>query len=153
MTADRVIDLPLPGLPGLLDIHVRHLPNPDTVPYPDIEASLVVREDFLNPAGTVHAGSVVALADTACGYGCLASLPDGKTGFTTLELKSNHVGTAVEGDTLVVHATAAHRGGNTQVWDAIITAHSPSSQTPRTIAIFRCTQYLLGHTGSADRNT
>lgn len=141
MPDDQAVDLPLPGLPGLLGIRFRHVGDG---PNPDIEATLLVRKDMLNPAGTIHAGTVVALADTACGYGCLASLPEGKTGFTTLELKSNHLGTAFDGETVTTLATAAHRGGSTQVWDAKVTAKSAESDTPRTIAIFRCTQYLLG---------
>ena len=60
------------------------------------------------------------LADTCCGYGCFANLPEGATGFTTIELKSNHLGTAREG-TIVSRATPLHLGKSTQVWDAVVT--------------------------------
>ena len=86
----------------------------------------------------MHAGTVMTLADTAAGYGCVASLPEGADNFTTVELKSNHPGTAREG-TIACVATAAHLGRTTQVWDAVV---SPR-ETGRTIALFRCTQMFL----------
>jgi 1,4-dihydroxy-2-naphthoyl-CoA hydrolase len=79
---------------------------------------------------------VVALADTACGYGCVASLPEGATGFTTVELKTNFLATAREG-VLVCIATLRHGGRTTQVWDATVDG------ADRTIALFRCTQLVL----------
>lgn len=88
--------------------------------------------------GYLHAGSVVTLADTSCGYGCLVNLPAGATGFTTVELKSNHLGTALDG-TVECVATAVHLGRTTQVWDAVV-SHRESGKT---IALFRCTQMIL----------
>jgi 1,4-dihydroxy-2-naphthoyl-CoA hydrolase len=79
----------------------------------------------------------VMLADTCCGYGCIANLPDGAEGFTTIELKSNHLGTALEG-AIECRATPVHRGRTTQVWDATVT--TPDGKT---IALFRCTQMIL----------
>ena len=101
-------------------------------------ARLLVVVHLMAPNGYLHAGAVVTLADTACGAGCFASLPEGATGFTTIELKSNHLGTALDG-TLDCRATAAHRGRTTQVWDAVVT-HRESG---RTLALFRCTQMVL----------
>ena len=99
-------------------------------------AELDVRQRHLAPNGYLHAGAVVGLADTACGYGCLASLPEGSSGFTTIELKTNFLGTALEG-TLVCEAAMAHGGRTTQVWDAVVRADG------RTLALFRCTQLVL----------
>jgi 1,4-dihydroxy-2-naphthoyl-CoA hydrolase len=45
-----------------------------------------ISKQHLAPNGYLHAATVVALADTACGYGCIMSLPEGASGFTTLEL-------------------------------------------------------------------
>jgi len=90
------------------------------------------------PNGFLHAASVIALADSACGYGCIISKPDNAIGFTTIELKSNFLGTAREG-TLDCVATAQHRGRTTQVWDAVVTHR----ETGKTIALFRCTQMIL----------
>src|SRR5262245_42661896 len=84
-------------------------------------AELTIRPEVMAPNGYLHAGTVVSLADTCAGYGCLASLPEGATGFTTLELKSNHLGTARDGVIECV-ATVAHQGRTTQVWDAVVTA-------------------------------
>lgn len=119
-------------LPGLMGMIV------DEVAERRTRAHLQVRPDLLAPNGFLHAGTVITLADTACGYGTLAHLPEGANGFTTVELKSNHLGTALEG-TIEVDARAAHLGRTTQVWDAIVT-HRDSG---RSIALFRCTQLVL----------
>ena len=104
----------------------------------EIVAELGIKEVLMAPNGYLHAGGIVALADTSCGYGCSANLPEGATGFTTIELKSNHLGTARDG-TVVSHATAVHFGKTTQVWDALVT----HKETGKTIALFRCTQLIL----------
>lgn len=88
--------------------------------------------------GFLHAGSVVSLADTACGYGTVRNLPEDAEGFTTVELKSNFIGTALDGD-VVCTARPVHRGRTTQVWDAEVRAGG--SEKP--IAHFRCTQMIL----------
>jgi uncharacterized protein (TIGR00369 family) len=90
------------------------------------------------PNGYLHAASVVALADTSCGYGCGTSLPDGATGFTTIELKSNFMGTATAGERLTCRAWMVHGGRTTQVWDAEV-----ADGSGRTLALFRCTQMVL----------
>jgi 1,4-dihydroxy-2-naphthoyl-CoA hydrolase len=97
---------------------------------------LEIGPHHIAPNGYLHAGAVVGLADTICGYGCIASLPDGASGFTTVELKTNFLGTALEG-TLSAEATLVHGGRTTQVWDAIVRADG------RTLALFRCTQLVL----------
>jgi 1,4-dihydroxy-2-naphthoyl-CoA hydrolase len=98
-----------------------------------------VGRQHLAPNGYLHAAAVVALADTACGYGCLASLPEGDAnGFTTVELKANFIGTALEG-IFSCEARLLHGGRTTQVWDAEV----KSEVSGKTIALFRCTQMLL----------
>ena len=103
-----------------------------------VSGELPVVESVMAPNGYLHAGTVVTLADTVSGYGCIASLPADATGFTTIELKSNHLGTALDG-TIVAVATPVHRGKTTQVWDAVVT-HKESG---RPLAVFRCTQMIL----------
>ena len=103
-----------------------------------LHAELAVRPELLAPNGYLHAATVIALADTACGYGCISHLPEGAQNFTTVELKSNFLGTAREGVIECV-ATPAHLGRNTQVWDATVTHRD----TGKTIALFRCTQMIL----------
>ena len=108
-----------------------------------LEARITIRPEFLAPNGYLHAATVIALADTACGYGCIAHLPQGAENFTTVELKSNFVGTAREG-VLACTARAAHLGNTTQVWDAVVTRASDG----RDIALFRCTQIILWPRGA-----
>jgi 1,4-dihydroxy-2-naphthoyl-CoA hydrolase len=103
-----------------------------------VSGELTIVESVMAPNGYLHAGTVVTLADTLSGYGCVANLPGDASGFTTIELKSNHLGTALEG-TIAGVATPLHRGKTTQVWDAIVT-HKESG---RTLAVFRCTQLIL----------
>lgn len=97
-----------------------------------------VGQRHMAPNGFLHAASVIALADSAAGYGCGVSLPEGATNFTTIELKSNFLGTAREGG-VAVEARLVHGGRNTQVWDAVVTAEASG----KTIALFRCTQMIL----------
>ena len=104
----------------------------------ELTAEMPVRAEFLAPNGYLHAGAVVTLADTAAGFGCVNALPAHAAGFTTVELKSNHLGTARDG-TLACTARAAHLGRTTQVWDAVVTHR----ETGKTLALFRCTQMLL----------
>jgi 1,4-dihydroxy-2-naphthoyl-CoA hydrolase len=123
----------LPGtLPGLLGIVIdSHEPG-------RLTAHLDVRGDLLAPNSYLHAATVVALADTSCGLATRALLPEGASGFTTIELKSNHLGTAREGRIAAV-ATNVHAGRTTQVWDAVVT----NEGTGKPMALFRCTQSVL----------
>ncbi|MFM0232561.1 PaaI family thioesterase [Paraburkholderia sediminicola] len=118
-------------LPGLLGVHVLALEQGT------LTAELTVREELLAPNGFLHAATVIGLADTACGYACLAHLPETARNFTTIELKSNFLGTATEG-TIRAVAKAVHLGRSTQVWDAIVI--DPNGKT---MALFRCTQMVL----------
>jgi uncharacterized protein (TIGR00369 family) len=118
--------------PGLLGIKVTSVVNSE------IRAEMKVTKSHLAPNGYLHAGSVVSLADTSCGNGCIANLPEGASGFTTIELKSNHLGTVREG-VIECIATLVHTGRTTQVWDATV----QSKETGKTIALFRCTQLIL----------
>jgi 1,4-dihydroxy-2-naphthoyl-CoA hydrolase len=126
-------------LPGYLGIVITEV-DPARV-----AGELPIVESVIAPNGYLHAGTVVTLADTVAGYGCVASLPPEAVGFTTIELKSNHLGTALEG-TIVGVATPVHRGKTTQVWDAVVT----HKETGRTLALFRCTQMILYGKGSSN---
>jgi uncharacterized protein (TIGR00369 family) len=103
-----------------------------------LTAELEIRPEVIAPNGYLHAGAIVTLADTTCGYGARTHRPEGSSGFTTIELKSNFLGTAREGF-IDCEATMVHAGRTTQVWDAKVTARSSG----RAIALFRCTQMLL----------
>jgi uncharacterized protein (TIGR00369 family) len=126
-----LVELGRNRLPGYLGIEVDGIEDGHTSMHVDL------REEHLAPNGYLHAGTVVTLADSACGYGCIMSLPEGATGFTTIELKTNFLATALQG-TLYAEAIRVHAGRTTQVWDATVT-----NEEGKTIALFRCTQLLL----------
>lgn len=119
-------------LPGLVGVRIL------SVTPADLESRLEVRKELLAPNGFLHAATVIALADTTCGYACVANLPEGASGFTTVELKSNFFGTALEG-AIFCRATPSHLGRTTQVWDAAVSVEG----TGKRIALFRCTQMVL----------
>jgi len=119
-------------LPGLFGVELL------SIEQGAVETRLPLKPEHLAPNDFLHAGTVITLADTSAGMGCLASLPDGAVGFTTIELKTNFLATAREG---VLHCAARmiHGGGRTQVWDATVARE----EDERVIALFRCTQFLL----------
>ena len=119
-------------LPELLGIKITLVDDQE------VRAEMEITKAHLAPNGYLHAGSVVSLADTSCGIGCIANLPEGASGFTTVELKSNHLGSVREG-ILEGIATPVHKGRTTQVWDAAVL----SKDTGKTLALFRCTQMIL----------
>ena len=119
-------------LPGLIGVRFT------AVTEKEVDAELDIRAELLAPNGYLHAATIIALADTACGYGCLAHLPAGADNFTTIELKSNFLGT-VRAGTIACVATPVHLGNATQVWDAVVSDRA----TDKKIALFRCTQMVL----------
>ena len=132
VTLDQLNKIGIGKLPGHLGIVITHVGESE------LRAELAVKEMHMAPNGFMHAGTIVTLADTCAGYGCVVNLPPGAAGFTTIELKSNHLGTAKEG-TIVGSAKPVHLGKTTQVWDTIVT-HRDSGKI---IALFRCTQIIL----------
>lgn len=119
----------LPGFLGVRFVELR---------YAFARGRLEVQPHHWAPNGYLHAATVVALADTLCGMGCMSSLPDGANGFTTVELKSNFLGTTREG-AITAEARLVHGGRTTQVWDALVSDEG----TGKAIAVFRCTQLVL----------
>ncbi len=121
-------------LPGLFGLTVTDLAQGR------LAAEFELKDWMRAPNGFLHAASVITLADSCCGYACRAHLPDGAKGFTTIELKSNFLGTAHEG-TIRCIAEAEHLGRTTQVWSAVV--FGPAEQGGRKMALFRCTQMVL----------
>ena len=131
MTFDELKQRGKHSLPGLVGFEVIAI-EPGK-----LNARMAVRPELLAPNGFLHAASVIALADTACGYGTIFDLSEGAKNFTTIELKANFLGTATEG-ILTCEATRVHGGRTTQVWDAVV-----RNEAGKSIALFRCTQILL----------
>lgn len=103
-----------------------------------LTSRLAIKPHHIAPNGYLHAATVITLADTTCGYASFAHLPEGAESLTTIELKSNFLGTAREG-AIWCKAVAQHLGRNTHVWDAEV----KDERTGKTIALFRCTQLIL----------
>lgn len=119
----------LPGLVGLEVLEVSRT---------GLRGRIPLRPDLLAPNGYLHAATLIALADTLAGYGCWAFLPEGAKGFTTVELKSNFLGTLLDG-AVSCEAKPIHLGRSTQVWDAECSIEGSGKR----LALFRCTQMVL----------
>jgi 1,4-dihydroxy-2-naphthoyl-CoA hydrolase len=119
-------------LPGLIGLEVLEAEEGR------LATRLELRDELLAPNGYLHAATIVALADTSCGYGTFVSLPQGAEGFTTVELKTNFLGTKRAG-VITCEAHLAHGGRTTQVWDATVA----DGQDGKPLALFRCAQLIL----------
>ncbi len=131
---------------ALIDAHCKHsdsLPRLlgitlDAVGDKSLKAHLDVTPDHLNPAHTsCHAATMVALTDTACGWGCISHLPEGAKSFTTVDLSCNLL-RAVTSGRVTCEAKMLHGGRTTQIWDAIVT-----DAAQRRVAAFRCTELIV----------
>jgi 1,4-dihydroxy-2-naphthoyl-CoA hydrolase len=120
------------NLPGYLGVELTDLREFE------LESRMTLRKIHFAPNTYLHAASVIALADTTCGYATVAHLPAGASSFTTIELKSNFLGTT-RGQGIICKARAQHLGKNTQVWDAEVF----DEETHKKIALFRCSQMIL----------
>jgi 1,4-dihydroxy-2-naphthoyl-CoA hydrolase len=132
LTLAQLQEMGSSGFPGLLGIEF------DQVGDGFSRARLGLEEKHMAPNGYLHAGAVVGFADSACGYGCILNLPEGATGFTTIELKTNFLRSAQPGVTIECNAKLVHGGRTTQLWDAAV-----SDPEGRTMALFRATQLML----------
>ena len=118
-------------LPGLLDIKI------DSIEQGKVFGSMKIMKKHLAPNGYMHAGAVATFADTVCGYGTYTHLPEGAKNFTSIEFKSNFLGTALKG-TVYCEAVAEHFGKTTQVWSAVV-----KDENGKKITLFRATQMIL----------
>lgn len=101
-------------------------------------ARMEIKKHHMAPNQYLHAASVIALADSTCGFATMFNLPEEAEGFTTIELKTNFLGTARDG-VICCEGTPVHIGRRTQVWDARVWDETST----RNIALFRCTQMIL----------
>ena len=132
MTPEQFNEADREHLPGLLGIEVT------AVHKGRLEARLEVERKHQALNGYLHAGTIITLADSGAGYGCMANLPEGATGFTTIELKSNHMATVNEG-VIRCESECLHAGRTTQVWESRVFAEA----TGKMLAKFTCTQMIL----------
>ena len=132
MTPEYFMKCDADNLPGVLDIKVTDVKKGM------LKAQLEVSRKHLSINGFLHAGTLITLADSAAGYGCMANLPDGASGFTTIELKSNMTSSVKEG-VISCASECVHSGRTTQVWESIVT----SEVTGKMLAKFICTQLVI----------
>jgi uncharacterized protein (TIGR00369 family) len=119
-------------LPGHIGLQVL------TVEPGRLSGRLDVRPDLVAHTGYLLAGALLSCLDILCAYGVSTAWPEGATGFTTVEVKSNFVGTVREG-AVAFEAELLHGGRLTQVWDA----RARDEATGKLMAAFRCTQIIL----------
>ena len=118
--------------PGLIGVEILSCDADRVTGRLDVTAALVAGTGFL------WAPVVITLADWLCACGIGPHLPEGAS-FTTLEIKTNFLGTVREGGSILAKAWPAHRGRSTHVWDVEVMDESDG----RVIALFRCTQMIL----------
>jgi uncharacterized protein (TIGR00369 family) len=137
MSDERVAELnafAAPKHPGLVGVEILRCDHEA------VTGRLVVTDEVVAGTGFLWAPVVITLADWLCAAGTPLHFPEGAdASFTTVELKTNFIGTARAGDTVTGRAAPAHVGRTTQVWDVEV-----RNQTrDRVIALFRATQMVL----------
>jgi len=103
-----------------------------------VVARMTVRPDLCTANNIAHGGAVMAFADSVGAAATVINLPEDARGTTTLESKTNFIGGAKEGTTLIATATPVHRGRRTQVWTTRI-----ETEEGKLIAIVTQTQMVL----------
>ena len=103
-----------------------------------VVAQMKVRPDLCTLGHILHGGAVMALADSVGAAATVINLPEDAKGTTTLESKTNFIGPAKEGATVIATATPVHRGRRTQVWQTRL-----ETEEGRLIALVTQTQMVL----------
>ena len=80
-----------------------------------VVARMLVRPDLCTLGDVAHGGAIMSFSDTLGGVAAFIGLPAGAAGTTTVESKTNFVGAARVGTTLVGTCAFVHRGRRTQV--------------------------------------
>jgi 1,4-dihydroxy-2-naphthoyl-CoA hydrolase len=103
-----------------------------------VVARMLVRPDLCTVSHSIHGGAVMAFADSVGAAATVINLPEDAKGTTTIESKTNFIGGANEGTTVVATATSIHRGRRTQVWQTRI-----ETEEGKLVAIVTQTQLVL----------
>src|SRR5579859_2665195 len=103
-----------------------------------VVARMLVRPDLCTLHHTIHGGALMALADSVGAAATLINLPEDAKGTTTIESKTNFIGSAKEGSTVIATATPVHRGRRTQVWQTRL-----ETDAGKLVAIVTQTQMVL----------
>ena len=100
-------------------------------------ARLTVRPELCTLGGILHGGTMMALADTLGAVGAFLNLPPGAR-TTTLESKTNFLGAAPAGSSVLAECTPVHRGKTTSVWQTAI-----RSESGKLLALVTQTQLVI----------
>ena len=103
-----------------------------------VEARMIVRPELCTLGGVAHGGAIMSFADTLGGAASFVALPADAKGTTTLESKTNFIGSAPVGATLVGRCGPVHGGRRTQVWQTRI-----ETDSGKLIALVTQTQMTL----------
>jgi 1,4-dihydroxy-2-naphthoyl-CoA hydrolase len=103
-----------------------------------VVARMLVRPDLCTLHHTIHGGAIMALADSVGAAATVINLPDDAKGTTTIESKTNFIGGAKEGSTVIATATPVHRGRRTQVWQTRL-----ETEDGKLVAVVTQTQLVL----------
>ena len=125
----KAIDLPFAQLKGVAFTEA----DKDRV-----VARMLVRADLCTSGHVAHGGAIMAFADSVGAAATVINLPDDAKGTTTLESKTNFIGGAKEGTTVVATATPVHRGRRTQVWQTRV-----ETEDGKLVALVTQTQMVL----------
>jgi len=100
-------------------------------------ATLEVRPELCTIGKTLHGGTIMAFADTLGAVGTVLNLPAGHR-TTTIESKTNFLGAAPLGTSVIGESTPLHRGRTTMVWQTRVT-----SEAGKLVALVTQTQMVL----------
>jgi len=131
-----------PRVPGLVGAVF------DGVAADEVTGHIDVTDELIAGTGFLFAPAIIALADTLCALGTAEHLSPGQS-FTTVELKTNFLGSARLGERVTARATPAHIGGRTQVWDVEVR----NETRDRVISLFRCTELVIATSDTRPENT
>jgi 1,4-dihydroxy-2-naphthoyl-CoA hydrolase len=85
-----------------------------------VVAEVDVRDELCTVPGVMHGGALMALADTMGAAGTVLNLPEGSSGTTTLESKTNFFAAGRGGTTVTAECVPLHIGRRTMVWQTTI---------------------------------
>ena len=130
-TAEQMTQHLMTLFPGLLGVEIVTV-TPDR-----IVGRMLVRAELATVGATLHGGAYMAFADTLGAIATVVNLPPGAR-TTTLESKTNFIGAAPVGTTVIGETTAFHKGRTTHVWQTQI-----KSEAGKLLAVVTQTQMIL----------
>jgi uncharacterized protein (TIGR00369 family) len=102
-----------------------------------VVAELTYRPELTTVGGSLHGGTLMALADTIGAAATVLNLPPGAAGTTTIESKTNFMAAGRSG-VVRAEATPLHRGKRTMVWQTRVT-----DESGRLLSVTTQTQMVL----------